>query len=73
MRNLGVVLLLSLRLRRILIGWLKARVDHSRKRNKVKLKCGNLHRQRAIHAQDFSSITEGLLGSLCSVDGHGVH
>ena len=69
LKKLGWVLLLRLRLRSVRIGWLKARVDDPRKRNKVMLECRNLRCQSAVNAKDLSCITDGFLGSARSADG----
>ena len=54
----GVGLLLSLGLRRVVIGLLEGRIDDCGKRKKVVLKCGNVGCKRHINAQDFSCITQ---------------
>ena len=57
---------------RIRIDRLKGRVDNSGKRDEVMLKSGDLRCQRAIHAQNFSSVTQGFLSAARSADGHGI-
>jgi hypothetical protein len=58
MEDNGVVLFLSLGLRGIILGLVKGRVDYSRERKKVVLKCGNVRCKRHVNAQDFSCITQ---------------
>src|SRR5467141_483622 len=68
MEGNGGVLFLSLGLRRIRFGLVKGRVDYSRKRKKVVLKCGNVRCKRHVNAQHFSCITQCLLGPAASAD-----
>ena len=58
MEDNGVVLFLSLGLRRVRFGLVKGRVDYARKRKKVVLKCGNVRCKRHVNVQDFSCITQ---------------
>ena len=81
MADNGLGLFLILELRRIIFNLVKGCVDHSGKRKKVMLKCGNVRRQRmnSRHARALTELARAFAGiesdevTVTSVDKLGFH